>query len=267
MGAVNQKITKTIFLDIRERVRAAKDQPAFIIASEIVKDYPQFANNTVTEYVTILKTASDFLLDLYLRGKVSLSVLKILARETLSKSTKHLSDHGTQDFLAREFLARKLTRIHLKRLKGFMRNGDSAAEALMKATGEMPAKRVKVSTKNLDKMLDEINKLGIRFRTKVAFVNDMLPVSVFDVRNVLNFFERVYMFRHILKEQFDFVDKRVREYLDGLGKLQRNQAELAAAKKGAADVSEGEGAGSSVHDAGSVLQDRPCEVQGEGRER
>ena len=102
-----------------------------------------------------------------------------------------------------------------------LKGGSSLSEAIKKASGEIPefaqpgeAKKV---VKQFQNIVKEVSDLSLHLRMKMNMAVDLLPVTILDRGEVHSkIFYEAYLLRHILKENFDVIDAKVKLYMGEL---------------------------------------------------
>jgi len=146
--------------------------------------------------------------DAYIDGEVSIGLALVVST----------MDPETQRFLLTEILEKKLQVGHVEKIKRHLKEGASMAEALARATGEMPEKR-EPARRSFDGLLDEINKLGAKWRTLVSMAMDAASGMEHELgAGSFALFEKVYALRHSIGEQYAFVDQKVKRFVNTIKK-------------------------------------------------
>lgn len=242
-------------------------------ARKLAPEFPAARVRTIEDWVRAARV-SDTIFDLYERKFLSYNTLHLLASGF---------PHGTADFVAQEAVERRMTPSQIAKVKTLLGEGCSTSEALKKARGEIPdgadlaGKGSKEITRSFEQLLAEIVLMGTQFRSKVSLLMDMLPVSTLDKGKVhYALFHKAYMLRHTLKEQLEFVDKKVKQYLEELKDyVVAETAPAARPFSGGCDVSTNDGAAegeegradAAVSGDGEVLPNPAGQAEGEGWER
>ncbi len=275
-------MTPELAFKIRSRIRElSKDFPVLAkLAAELKKSFPDFSLNTLKDYASVLSDGSknptvgigDKTFGLYVDGKMSFTALLELGHSDF--------DIATKDFIAGEFVTRKMTLHQLKRVKGFLRDKRkrvSVYEAIARAVGEIPSfskeKQASKVNRSFDELIPKFVTMSVEVRALAQEILDLLPVSAIDRGKVrADIFHKLYLTRHVFHEHFEFLDKRVKAILEQLVKFVSAEKELSEKRRettnGTQDEKaqedqgnpggedEGEvGVERPVHGAGPVLQD------------
>ncbi len=278
VGNFEVKITKDILKEMRVYVLSTatklkqKEQ-----VEELLKRFPQFRPKTIPAYINAC-TVSDRVFQMYLDDKISLGVI----RELGGCETTELSD-----FLADEMVERGMTTGQLETSRSLMRNGrvKSWDEAFKEAMGQVvheikppPPKRNKYQIEaekagpvpqSFDQLLEDILISGTNWRMKVQMAIDMASFVPEAGGHHFTVFNKIYMLRHILKENYEFVDKKVKEYLDAMLQMgnvaQGNGSDAAkAAKENEQHGGHTDGTGVAGSDFGGEVEGSEGEPEGLG---
>ena len=247
VGHNDIKISKDILRDIRAFISQHSAMKQKEQVDALLQLFPQFAHKTMPAYINSCKV-SDRVFQLYLDDKISLGALRLLGTcEPISLS----------DFLADEMIERKMTTGQLEEARSLMRNGRARSwdEAFKEAMGQVvheikpptpkrnkyqiEAAKSATSTgevpQSFDQLLEDILISGTNWRMKVQMAIDMATFVPEAGAHHFTVFNKVYMLRHILKENYEFVDKKVKEYLDKMLQMgnvaQSNGSDAAIAAK------------------------------------
>ncbi len=222
VGTTEIKITPEILIDIRKMVKMTPGMKQYEQTDLIADKYPQFAPKSIPGYI-VCANVSDKVFQMYLDGKFSMGTLRVLGG---------CESSALSDFLADEFIERHMTVGQLEEAKAIMKRKDAKSwdDALKMATKEYipeiePPKprKTKYQTmpgalpeapKSFEDLLNDILTSGTLWRMKVQMAIDMAPFAPQSGYHNWTVFNKIYMLRHTLKENFEFVDQRVKEYLD-----------------------------------------------------
>lgn len=227
VGNSEIKISKEIMTSIRTKVRSyPHDALLADIKRDIYKEYPGWSESTIEKYVGAGRVHDD-VFALYLSDKISFGVMEDVA-----------SLHpDTGKYLIEEMLEKKLFPIHLQKAKSLMKqkvvhSWDDAIKMAVGKTGPEPippASRrngTQKGARSFDELMKDVILSGTEWRLKVKAVIAMLPMVADGASSSFSTFTKLYMFRDTLKEQFDFVDKTVRDVLDRMSQKASLEAEL-----------------------------------------
>lgn len=283
VGSVDIRITFDIVERLRKRVLEFKGQDGgkkrFFseIAAAVQSEFPDFALTTIEDYCRVVGKISDKVFNLYKDGHISFTELTEFGQTTLSE--------GDIEFIAMEYVAQGMNMPMLRKIKSTLRaykDKMSVREAIDRATGKISSfakpEAVRKINRDFDSLLDEAVKYMTLSRSKVSQLIDLLPVSTLNKGKVHSeLFNKVYLLRHILGEQLEFVDKKVKTYLDELVRFVATESQLNELRRKMEErhgsdhrsdqrAREDEvGQAEAVHDSGQVLQDPPGQHPGEGR--
>ncbi len=255
-------LTPEILMAIRQacldRAELSHDQRAEAMA----KNYPEFSVRMLSEYSRISLQCTEKVLKLYVDGKASLGILSELC------SWKK----EDQDFIVDDLLAKKLTPVHLQRIKRWRNEeGWGFDECIAKATGKMPVyepQKRDGPRKSLDGLLTEIADKGARWRAMVTQALEMVQQEEAQAGVHEAIFSKVFVLRQVLKDQLDYVNNRVDRYMRLIRNRLKNggpsPAEIEDNIKGGDDAhphtGREKGDEGQVHGAdGQPVQDQPGE--------
>ena len=217
VGNVDVKISPEKILVILESIRAIKEMTVPEKVDLLKEVYPDFHERALEDIVYISRL-DDGVISFYTSGKISYGVLRELAQGLSPEVAK---------FLANEFIERKMRISQLEDAKRMMKKkaAKSWDEALKRATKEIlpeitipadPSRRGQKETKSFDDLLNDLLLSGSQWRAKVDMAIQMAPLNPEAGHHHFTVFNKLWLLRHALKEQFEFVDKRVGQYLDAL---------------------------------------------------
>jgi len=207
-------------------------------------EFPELSTATIKDYCRVVGKIPQKVFDLYLEGRISFTELAEFGQSSITRK-------GDLVYIALEYVAKRMNLTHLRRIKGFLRayNNMGVDEAIRRATGKLSGKPgvVKKINKSFDGLLDEAIKYMTLSRARVAQLLDLLPVSTLNKGKVHGeLFNKVYLLRHILGEQYEFVDKKVKTYLDELVGYVSSESQINELRKrelhGGARHGDGQGA-------------------------
>jgi len=293
-GGLDVRITPEILVRLRNRVKEIKEKdpkvPYAVISRSLTSEFPDYAAKTLEDYCLAVGKATDYIFSLYIEGKVSFTLfLELIQTKLKLKEDEVGVMPGDLDYIAREFVeavmpnGQKPGMPELRRIKANLRtqkNGQymSIPEALGRGLGRISAfakpEALKKISKSFDSLLDEINKHMTLARAKTKQLIDLLPMSTLNKGKVHSeLFNKVYLLRHILGEQYDFVDNKVKVYLDELVRFTATETQLDELRRrtnsgdgqGSGGQEVGEAAAQEVHGAGQAVPDADGQHPGEGR--
>lgn len=251
--------SKEFIYAVRKRVLELRKENLSLaeIAKIIAPEFKEVKERTLALYASALSHASDMVMKLYDEGKLPwITILDLCA----GKSAE------CQDILAQEIIARQLTHEDLNEIKRLLNKRLSLFEAIKRVTDKGKVVIVPAMTKkqerNLSCLLEEIATMATEFRAKVTMAVELLPYSPIDGGTAhLSIFEKIYLLRHILAEQYEFVDKRVKHYLTEIEKFMSEQERM----KGDVHDGNGERSQKGGQEAGGAEMDDPGSAVPEAR--
>lgn len=232
IGDTEIKLTREMLKDIRSRAKVldpAQNLPIVRIAEEIQKAYPSSSITTIETYIAACRV-HDEVFNFYMAGGISLGVL----REVCSL------DPETGKFLVEEMVERKLLPSHIQAAKSIMKQKAAKTwdEALKRATGEdqappltpderrFKAKPTRADNRTFDDLVKDVMYSGTEWRLKVKALIDMLPMASENAIHSFQTFTKLYMLRHTMMEQLEFVDQTVKGVLDRMTKQASVEADF-----------------------------------------
>lgn len=231
VGNTEIKISPELFSKIRERVKKLFDVPPDQIpsyshvASVISPEFPQFSERTLTEYVSCSLLPGK-VSDAFVNGTVSFKMMSELSTGL---------EEGMAEYLLAEVIERDMSVSQLAKAKGLMkgRRVDSWPAALDWATGKFVQEAPKppptrkrafsayaandeAKVESYDDLVNDIILSGTKWRNKVRTAILMASSLSDEERAHVSFaiFNKIYMLRNTILEQFEFVDKTVKDVLD-----------------------------------------------------
>lgn len=180
---------------------------------------------------------------------------------------------GVQDFLIDEHLAGnvKLSKDTVSRIVSYLGEGMAVSVAIQKAKGE----RVEVPKevrRDFDKVILELARDGSKWRAKASMLYDALAELDGIAPVTLELFEKVYLLRHLVGEQYEFLNQKVKRFMDVLrrkaqarvvrAELTEGREEIEDAESARTATPEGGGEPEDLGEAGQALQDSAGEGEG-----
>lgn len=256
MSAIEKKMTVEILRSMRERLRSFPPDTSHIRRAEAIHaEFPQFKLQSLADYSSTILSLTDAVFELCAAGKLSITQVIQMAR----------FEGGDQEFLANEVVSRKLGPADISNIKRYVNEGRSFTEAIGLATGEIKPDfhKEKGGRKSLDALLDDITKTGARWRAMVAMAMEMVGEEEAKAGVHMALFEKAYLLRHVIGEQYDFVNSRLNRYVNVIRKRLKGESNGNGARPGAQGFG---GEEDAAPEAGSPLQDQPGQDEGEGRQ-
>jgi hypothetical protein len=230
IGSSEIKLSREMLRDIRDRVKAMDGNLSFPkMAEEIVKVYPSSSVATMERYVRVCRV-HDEVFNFYMAGHISFGVLDEICS----------LEPETGKFLVEEMIDRKLLPTHIHTAKALMKQklAKTWDEALKKAVGEdqpppltpddrrSKSKPARGDSRTFDDLVKDVLYSGTEWRLKVKALIDMLPMAADGAVHSFQTFTKLYMLRHSLTEQLEFVDKTVKGVLDRMTKQASVEADF-----------------------------------------
>jgi len=174
------------------------------------------SNKTLEEYVYVVATASDFMFEVLGQGKLSILQFNELCHGTMDRATRDTLTHAVVD--------KKITYGQIRVIKKTLKQSKgrcSLAEAIMKATGEIPlhskSDHLQESQKTFTKAVNEVADYSLKFMTKIQMALDLVPSSAIQSGEIhLNDYERLTTFETTLESTLNFVRMRKKQWLEWL---------------------------------------------------
>lgn len=212
------------------------------IAAILTPDYQDFKLGTLETYVRASLKLSRQVVNFYANGEISFTVLMEFGQSQM--------ETATVDFFVNEFISHDMSLGDAAAIKEYYRNGMSAAEIIMRVTGQISSNPQEHVTTRLRKEFDgllkdalkdldesrykaarliktiakdgkvnfetsnqilEVSAYFAETRAKVAKVIDLLPISTLNLGQVHSeIFHKGYLLRHLLKEHLEFLEAEVK---------------------------------------------------------
>lgn len=227
-----KRITIEMFMEMKKRFSELPREMTHDARSKaLAPHFPQFTLRTMETYSRICQQVCQEVLDLVVQGKISLTAVDEFTGGW---------DEKTQKYIAKEYVEQKLTRSMLRTIKRLKREHASMgyAEAISRAKGEIPPDQPRKEQKRtLDQVLTQIADHGVRWRALVEMALEMVRDE--DNANGLlhqAIFEKVFILRQLVGEQYDAINNRVQRYMNLIRKkAKENGAPQAAPEDPAKD--------------------------------
>jgi hypothetical protein len=214
-----REMTPEILSVLRTACRQLPDMSHEARAKLLQPKFSQFKIATLEDYSRGCLNATEKTFSMHLEGKISIMALMELCA----------IEPKEQDFLCDEYVARGMTPVQLRRTKRLRKEGHGIAVAIAKAMGEVPLNDPSKETakKSIDAYLDEIGKMGSRWRATVSMVFDLLGDEEQSAGIHQGLMEKTYVLRHLINEQNNYINQRFNRYLNLLKKKMRAEPEPA----------------------------------------
>jgi hypothetical protein len=174
---------------------------------EIAKDYPQFKTKTLEDYASLCHQVCEEVFQFMEEGKISITVLL---------EFKCGWDEATQKYLAKEIVEKGLSLSMLRELKRLKREHGNMgyAEAIALVRGEIPVQQRRENKKSLDQILTQLADQGNRWRASVTMALELIRQEEAAAGIHEAIFEKVFVLRQLVGEQYDFVNSKVQRYIN-----------------------------------------------------
>jgi len=176
IGKTEFKLTTEIFERLRAILRGSKDMPLEKFVQEVQLEFKQFTARTITDYYYIFSAASDYILDLYQKGQISLGLMDAICR---GKSAP------VMDLLAKDVIEKKMTTSQVCALKKILAKGQGKIPyhvALERATGKIPdfarPEELDNAEKSFGDIVANVTKQANRFYVAFKMAVDLLPKTI-----------------------------------------------------------------------------------------
>lgn len=206
---LDKRISIEILLQMRKRfLELPKEMTHAVRANTVAEEFPQFSLNTLEAYSSICIQICQDVFDLVAAGKISITALMEFSGAW---------DDKTQRYIAKEFVEQGLTVGMIRTIKQLKREHGSMgyAEAISRAKGEIPINQPrKEQKKTLDQVLTQIADQGSRWRAMVTMALEMVRDEEAAAGIHETIFEKVFILRQLVGEQYDFINSRVQRYMN-----------------------------------------------------
>jgi len=216
----DKRITVEILMEMRQRyLQMPKEMTHEARGKAMAPDYPQFSTNTLEDYSRICLQVSDYVFGLMKEGKLSIHTMSEFAGGW---------DDATQKYIVDEFVAKGMQAKHLRMIKQLKREHASMgyAEAISRALGEIPPEQPrKEQKKTLDQILTQIADHGARWRALVSMALEMVRDEENSSGVHEGIFEKVFILRQLVGEQYSSINARVQRYMTMIRKKVKEQGQ------------------------------------------
>lgn len=232
IGNTDVVVTRELLARLRGRMKelSALGNTLKIIEA-IAPEFPEMSSGSVENYVYSLRSLSDYVFGLYMDGKISANVLSEIGQAKL--------DPATKDFIAGKVVELRLTLTQVAVIKGELKrkgqNKCSLAEAIKRATGEIPAhsrrEDIAKSVKQFGGIVEDVSQAAMTFMVKFKQAVDLLPLSVLDRGEAhMALLEKVYVFEASLENVLRFVAEKKKRYVKEIVDHVSTEAQLESAR-------------------------------------
>lgn len=208
------KATPEVMTMIRDIEQAHHDKSIDSLVRQFKEAFPSFTERSLWDMFRYMRGISEPAFQLWCEGKIPYSFLT----EACSLP------HGVQKLLAEEAAARGLQTKHFQRFRHHHKEGMGFAEALARATGEGHKidQRREHKARSFESILDDVAKLGAKWRALISMAMEASTTLEHSNGVTLDIFEKVYMLRHLIGEQYEFVDQKVKRFLTAIKRRAAN---------------------------------------------
>lgn len=219
-----KRITIEVLMEMRKKfLELPKEMTHASRATIVAPAFTQFTTATLEDYSRICTQICQEVFDLVVEGKISITALAEFAGGGW--------DDKTQKYIAKEFVENGLTVGMLRTIKQLKREHGSMgyAEAISRARGEIPINQPrKEQKKTLDQVLTQISDQGSRWRAMVTMALEMVRDEEAAAGVHETIFEKVFILRQLVGEQYDFINSRVQRYMNLIRKKVKEVNQQAA---------------------------------------
>lgn len=214
----DKRITIETLLAMRQRfLTFPKEISHWDRGVALAPEFPQFTVNTMEDYSRICIQVCQEVFDRVVAGEISITALSYFAGNW---------DAETQAYIAKEYVTQGLSLKHLRQIKQLKREHGTMgfAEAIARAKGTIPIDQPRKEQKtSLEQLLTKIADQGARWRAQVTMALEMVrdEEAAGGVHEAI--FEKVFILRQLVGEQYDFVNSRVQRYMNVIRKKVKEQ--------------------------------------------
>lgn len=218
-----KRITMEVLVVMRQKFLALpKDMSHWDRGAALASEFTQFTTNTLEDYSRISIQVCQEVFDRAVAGEISITALAEFAGAW---------DWETQKYIAKEYVDQKLSLKHLRLIKQLKREHGTMgySEAIARAKGEIPIDQPRKEQKtSLDQLLTQIADQGARWRAKVTMALEMVRDEEAASGIHETIFEKVFILRQLVGEQYDFINSRVQRYMNVIRKKVKEHNQQAA---------------------------------------
>lgn len=216
----DKRITPELLREMRNRFHMMpKDMSYEAMSLEVAKDYPQFKPKTLEDYASLCHQVCEEVFLLMEQGKISITVLL---------EFKCGWDEATQKYIAKEIVDNGLSLGMIRELKRLKREHGTMGytEAIARVKGEIPPEQPrKENKKSLDQLLTQLADQGNRWRASVTMALELIRQEEAAAGVHEAIFEKVFILRQLVGEQYDYVNNKVNRYINVIRKRIKAAAE------------------------------------------
>lgn len=215
-----QGISREELSKIREALLLTQGNSDMARMREIRPQFPTINVVTLEGYSRMVLGATNDTFQAYMDEKISLRALQVLS----------LWEAGDQAFMLEEYITRKMQPEALRKVRRIKKEqGCGFAEAIAKAMGEMPVHGPReAKPRSFDTLLDDINKHSARWRGLLSMAFDMVGKEEAQAGVHDGLFQKAYLLRHVINENYEFANSRVKRYFNFIKKKYGAAAETSS---------------------------------------
>lgn len=210
---IDKRISIELLLEMRQKFQALPKEMSHANRAEImIKEYSQFTRTTLEAYSSTCIHICQDVFDKVIAGKISITALAEFSSAW---------DEKTQKYIANEFVEQGLTVTNLRQIKQLKREHSTMgySEAIDRARGKIPSDQPrKEQKKSLDQVLTQIADYGVRWRAMVEMAFEMVRDEDASAGVHEAIFEKVFILRQLVGEQYDAINSRVQRYMNMIKK-------------------------------------------------
>lgn len=227
IGGIEIQVSIDFLKALREKVKAIPPGQSYLtMAKSLAADFPDMSLRVIQTYCPVVDRTSDYLFGLMADGKITTGMFQELCQGEL--------DTGTRDTLAnivmekwvvgRNGVKARMSPRHIAIVKKLLKDSKgrcSLAEAVMKATGEIPphAKpdHVGETKKTFGKAVASSTDMAVKFMTAMQMALDLIPGSAVESGEIhLDSYEKLTTFEVTLENALGFVRARKKQWMEYL---------------------------------------------------
>lgn len=250
---VNPVVDVEMMKRLRQRCLELTGQYPVVVqlAKAIKPEFQQLSERTLVAYASAAIKSTDYTFDLYISGKLPITVFVELAIGEYDKAT--------QDFVAQKAVERKLSAAQISSIKGYRKRGDAWSDALKKVCGEIPpvlvtkdAKEAKKIIKSLEELPDEVNRLAMELMGLFSMAQEIAYNTTVDKgRYHYTLYKAAFLINNVAKETHEYFDRVLKKIYGNMVDFVTTEQELEEGRKAYdADRDQGQEGGEGGRGAG-----------------
>jgi len=219
----------------RLRLRCLELVNQYPVAAQLAKvirpEFQQISEKTLVSYASAVLKATDYSFDLYISGKMPITVFLELAIGEYDKAT--------QDFVAQKAVEKKLSGAQVAAIKNYRKRGDSWSDALKKILGEIPpvavmkdAKEARKVIKSLEELPDEVNRLAMELMGLFSMAQEIAANTTVDKgRYHFTLYKAAFLVNNAAKETHEYFDRVLKKIYGNMVDFVTTEQELEEGRK------------------------------------